>query len=285
MVEARFFELADRMTFPVYISFFGFRIHPHFLFESLAYTVGFLVYRKLKDWYGDPIQEGVRWSVIAAAAVGSVLGSKILCWLEDPARVLHHWQDPAVLLGGKTIVGGLIGGLIAVEWVKKRVGKTRRTGDLFAVPMCVGIALGRIGCFLSGLQDDTYGLPTTLPWGINFGDGHFRHPTQLYEIVFVLILAAILYRLMNRPHLQGDIFKLFMVSYFGWRLVIDFIKPDPRFMSMTSLQWASIAMILFYCGDVFRWIAAALPARISSNPETNFPLETVAIKQDVREGM
>jgi phosphatidylglycerol---prolipoprotein diacylglyceryl transferase len=273
------------MSFPVYIPVFAFRIHPHFLFESLAYTVGFFVYRKLKDRYGDPIQEGVRWSVIAAAAVGSVVGSKVLCWLEDPARVLHHWQNPAVLLSGKTIVGGLIGGLIAVEWVKKRVGETRRTGDLFAVPMCVGIAVGRIGCFLSGLQDDTYGSPTTLPWGINFGDGQFRHPTQLYELVFVLILAATLYKLMNRPHLQGDIFKLFMVSYFGWRLAIDFIKPDPRVLGITSLQWASIAMILFYSSDVFRWIAAAIPIKTVSNPETNGPLQTVAVKKDVREGM
>jgi phosphatidylglycerol:prolipoprotein diacylglycerol transferase len=251
------------MSFPVYIPLFGLKIHPHFVFESLAYTVGFFVYRKLKSRFGDPVDDGVRWSVIAAAALGSVIGSKVLYWLEDPASVIHNWNNPAVLLGGKTIVGGLVGGLIAVEWVKRRMGETQRTGDLFAVPMCIGIAVGRIGCFLSGLEDDTYGFPTSLPWGINFGDGKFRHPTQLYELIFVLVLAVVLYMQMKRPHLQGDIFKFFMVAYFGWRLFIDFIKPDARLLGMTSLQWASIAMLIFYSRDVFRWITAPLPAKIT----------------------
>ena len=273
------------MSFPVYIPFFGFKVHPHFVFESLSYTVGFFVYRKLRDRYGDPVEQSVRWSVIAAAAFGSVVGSKILCWLEDPTRVVNNWHNPAVLLGGKTIVGGLIGGLIAVEWVKKRMGEHRRTGDLFAVPMCIGIAVGRIGCFLSGLQDDTYGSPTALPWGINFGDGKFRHPTQLYELVYVLVLAAVLYAWMNRPHVQGDIFKAFMVAYFAWRLVIDFIKPDSRLLGMTALQWASIAMLLFYSRDVFRWIDAVLPAKMANYSKRIIPVEMVPVGKDLKEGL
>ncbi len=50
-------------------------------------------------------------------------------------------------------MGGLAGGLIAVELVKKRFGVTAGTGDLFAIPLAVGIAIGRIGCFLTGLPD------------------------------------------------------------------------------------------------------------------------------------
>lgn len=253
------------MTFPVYIPLFGLRIHPHFIFESLAYTLAFVIYRKLKARYGDPVNESVRWSVIAAAAFGAVLGSKFLYWLEDPVRIATHWHDPAVILGGKTIVGGLIGGLIAVEWVKKRIGETRRTGDLFAVPLCMGLAIGRIGCFLSGLDDDTYGSPTTLPWGINFGDGKFRHPAPLYELIFALILAAFLYRMMKRPHVQGDVFKAFMVAYFSWRLGIDFIKPDARLFGMTALQYAGIAMLIFYVRDIFRWITALLPTKMAGS--------------------
>ncbi len=48
--------------------------------------------------------------------------------------------------------------------MKRIAGIRSRTGDLFAVPLCVGIAIGRIGCFLAGLADDTYGKPTSLPW-------------------------------------------------------------------------------------------------------------------------
>ena len=52
--------------------------------------------------------------------------------------------------------------------------RRRSTGDLFVVPLCVGTAIGRIGCFLSGLEDRTYGTPTSLPWGDRFRRRHRR---------------------------------------------------------------------------------------------------------------
>jgi len=117
-----------------------------------------------------------------------------------------------------------------------------------------GIAIGRIGCFLTGLGDDTYGSPTSLPWGVNFGDGIPRHPAQVYDIVFLLLLACALLIVMRRPHVQGDVFKMFMVGYNGWRLAIDFIKPDPKFWGLNSIQWVCLAVLVFYSGDIRRWI-------------------------------
>ena len=83
-----------------------------------------------------------------------------------------------MLLGGKTIVGGLIGGLVGVELVKLAMGIRRSTGDLYAPALAVAIAIGRIGCLLTGVADDTSGTPTSLPWGMDLGDGVSRHPTQ-----------------------------------------------------------------------------------------------------------
>ena len=180
------------MHFPVYLKLFGFGLHPHFLFESLGYSIGFLVFRLLKTRFGDVVPGNDRWSVIAAAAFGAAVGSKVLYWLEDPQRIITHWNNFQLVWGGKTVVGGLIGGLIAVEWTKKKLNIRERTGDLFAVPLCVGTAIGRIGCFLTGLEDDTYGRPTSLAWGIDFGDGIKRHPTQIYEIFFLVVLAGLL---------------------------------------------------------------------------------------------
>jgi phosphatidylglycerol:prolipoprotein diacylglycerol transferase len=56
----------------------------------------------------------------------------------------------------------LIGGLVAVESTKWWLGVTTRTGDLFAIPLAAGTAIGRVGCFLTGLEDRTHGTPTTL---------------------------------------------------------------------------------------------------------------------------
>lgn len=232
-----------------------FPLHPHLLLETLAYLCGFRLYRFLRNRYSDPVSSSNRWSVVAAAAVGAALGSKLLFFVEDPGFTWAHLHDPIALMGGKTIIGGLIGGLLAVELTKKICGIQVRTGDLFAVPLCLGIAIGRLGCFFTGLADNTYGIPTTLPWGVDFGDGIRRHPVQLYEVIFMLALGLALFRLFQRPHVPGDIFKCFMVAYACFRLLIDFLKPYPRFAGLGTLQWACIFMFGYYVPDLWRWVA------------------------------
>jgi prolipoprotein diacylglyceryltransferase len=232
-----------------------FRLHPHYVFDLLAYSGGFRLFLLERRRLGDTIDTRARWSVVAAAILGAAIGSKVFFWLEDPRETLAHWHDLAFLLGGKTIVGGLIGGLVAVELEKRWAGLTRRTGDLFAMPLAAGIAVGRIGCFLSGLPDRTFGTPTQLPWGVNFGDGVPRHPTQLYESIVMAAVAILLGRLTRRPHREGDVFKLFMTAYFALRLMVDHFKPEPRvLLGLTSLQWASVAVLLYYGDDVRRWL-------------------------------
>jgi phosphatidylglycerol---prolipoprotein diacylglyceryl transferase len=242
------------MTFPVYIPVGTLKLHPHFIFELAAYAIAFRVYLLLRKRFGDVLEDGTRWWMIATAAMGAVVGSRLLYWFEDPALTVAHWRDPAFLMGGKTIVGALIGGLFAVEVVKRLMNIALRTGDLFAVPLCVGIAIGRIGCFLTGLEDHTSGIATSLPWGINFGDGITRHPTQLYEVIFALALGMFLWRKMQQPFVPGDLFKMFMVAYFSFRFICDFFKPEVRvFLSMSSIQWACAAMLVYYWSDWIRW--------------------------------
>lgn len=216
-------------------------VHPalHPLFESLGYACGFAFYR-LQRQQGDVISREQRWSVLAAATFGALLGSRLLGLLEQAPHLGLHWQL-FFMPGGKTIVGGLLGGWLAVEITKHILGITTRTGDLFAIPLAIGIAIGRIGCFFAGLADDTYGRATTLPWGIDFGDGIHRHPTQLYEIIFLLILSALLWHMMRRPHQEGAVFRTFLASYLGWRLLIDFLKPQPLIFGLNAIQWACIA--------------------------------------------
>src|SRR5262249_1281570 len=125
--------------------------------------------------------------------------------------------------------------------------------DLFALPLCAGIAIGRIGCFLAGLEDDTYGVATSLPWGVDFGDGVRRHPTQVYEMLWLALLAWWIYRLTQRAHRNGDLFKTFMVGYFVFRLAVDFIKPGGTIAGLTGIQWACVAMLIYYAQD-FPWL-------------------------------
>jgi len=216
--------------------------HPewHPLFEALGYVSGYLVYRWMRQRRGDTLNDELRWSVIAAAMVGALVGARSLGLLEQAPKVGLHWSE-LLQPGGKTIVGGLLGGWLAVELMKRVSGVRTRTGDLFAVPLCVGIAVGRIGCFFAGLADYTYGTATKLPWGVDFGDGVRRHPTQLYEFVFLMVLAWGLWRWMKRPHSEGVVFRGFLAAYLGWRLVVDFIKPQPVVHGLDVIQWACLA--------------------------------------------
>ncbi len=244
------------MHFPIYFRIWGFSFHPHFVMEFLAYAIGFQVYLVLKRKFRDVIAPAERWQVIAAAVFGAALGSRMLGWLEDPVLA---WQ--AGLVGGKTIVGALIGGWIAVEAAKARMGVRIRTGDLLAIPLAVGIAIGRVGCFLTGLPDQTYGTATTLPWGVDFGDGVRRHPTQLYEILFLVALSFVLWRgmkMVSRSVWQtGDVFRLFMISYALWRVGIDFLKPEPRVLGLSLIQWVCLAVVAYCWRDLRRIVGAA----------------------------
>lgn len=220
--------------------------HPawHPVFETLAYTTGYLTFRVLRARQGDILAEPQRWNVLAAAAFGALVGSRTLGFAEQWPTVVSAWQSGHFLQllitpGGKTIVGGLLGGWLGVEMMKAITGIRSRTGDLFVLPLCVGMAVGRIGCLIAGLADDTYGKPTTLPWAVDFGDHIGRHPVQLYEILFLVLLGFIISRPAQLP--EGARFRIFLASYLAWRVVIDFLKPQPLAAGLNVIQWACLA--------------------------------------------
>ena len=249
------------MEFPVYIGFGALKFHPHPLFETLGYFLGYRLYLYLRRGKGDHVNDWHRLVVLAAAIVGGTIGSKLLAWVEDPTRTLQHITDIGLLFSGKSIVGGLVGGLIAVELAKGWIRLKTHTGDLYALPLITGMGIGRIGCFLTGLADETHGLPTSLPWGIDFGDGIPRHPTQLYEVLFLGLLALLLWRRSRRPYPTGDLFKGFMVGYLGWRFLIDFVKPYPAvFLGLGSIQWVCLLTVAYYAPHLPRLLGLKTPA-------------------------
>jgi prolipoprotein diacylglyceryltransferase len=252
------------MTFPFYLQIGSLTLHPHLVFESLAYFIGFRIYLLTRSKDRLPAVQST-W-VIVAAILGAAIGSKLLFWFEDPMQTAQHWNDPVYLMGGKTIVGALLGGLIAVEWMKKRIGVARSTGDDFVFPLIVGMAIGRIGCYLSGLPDHTYGNPTSLWIGVDFGDGVPRHPTQIYEIAFLLLLACGLTAVKLRAKQQrmilpeGALFQLFMTGYLLYRFFVDFIKPTVTpYLGLNNMQLACLVALFYYIWKIKAWMPHTMP--------------------------
>ncbi len=112
----------------------------------------------------------------------------------------------------------------------------------------LAIIIGRIGCFLTGIHEETYGIPTDSVFGMHLGDQYLRHPVALYEIVFLFGLWMVLkYIQKQKKYPSGFLFQIFMLSYFIFRFFLDFIKPRVEIAgSLGTIQLTCICVIIYY---------------------------------------
>lgn len=227
------------MPFPLPIGF-------HLITDVLSIFIAYRYYLYLKKKQGDFLEERTRFAIIVGAATGALVGSRLLAFIE-------HFETASQLpwlyiFSSKTIVGGVIGGIVGVEIAKKFLKIKSATGDLLTFPLILGIIIGRVGCFFTGIYDGTVGNVTTLPWGMDLGDGLLRHPTSLYEIIFLVIIFCVLKKISKGiPMKPGILFRLFVVSYLVFRFCIEFIKPiDTLYIGLSAIQLASLIFALYY---------------------------------------
>jgi prolipoprotein diacylglyceryltransferase len=228
----------------------------HIVFECAGIATGAALYRKGQRAAGGPgLTAPGRFAVLVGLLTGAALGNK-LAFLAERPDVWHGWLQGRFAWPGQSIVGGLVGGLVGVEVAKAWTHQTVSTGDAMVWPVAIGIAIGRVGCFAAGLHDDTYGLATSWPWGLDFGDGVPRHPTQLYDMAMVALLAwAVNGRFARVP---GLAFKLFLSGYLAWRLLIDGFKPVPHAYAggLSGIQWLCAVVLACYAPVVWRALSA-----------------------------
>jgi len=155
---------------------------------------------------------------------------------------------------GFSMVGGIAGAIASIEAFKWFTGVRGSTGIVFAAPFAATVAVGRLGCFFSGLDDFTYGTPTSVPWAVDFGDGVPRHPVQLYES---LAMAAMFVVLIQR-FVARDRFWLANGFYLvvGWyalqRFVWEFFKPYATLVGPFNLFHMVCLGLLLYAGLMIR---------------------------------
>ena len=235
------------MTLPFEPIVFGIKLNVHLILEYLAFFIAFRYYVRLRKSVNDTISSNNRLSIILGAIIGSFVGSRLMGFLENPL-IDFSLENLLLLLNTKSIMGGLFGGLIGVEVSKKIIHEKQSSGDLFTFPIILGIIIGRIGCFLSGTNEFTYGNETDFFTGMDLGDGLMRHPTSLYEIIFLLLLFLILQKIkVSTAKENGLLFKIFMISYFGFRFLIEFIKPNIFYvLELSSIQLLCISCWIYY---------------------------------------
>lgn len=246
------------MTLPFEPTVFGIKLNVHLILEYLAFFIAFRYYVYLRKHKPDSISSKNRLSIILGAIFGAFLGSRFFGFLENPMIPISA-DNLLQLLNTKTIMGGLFGGLLGVELAKKIIHEKKSSGDLFTYPIILGIIIGRIGCFLSGTNEFTYGKETHFFLGMNLGDGLSRHPIALYEIIFLLFLVFFLQKISYfTKRKNGLLFQLFMIAYFGFRFGIEFLKPNVFYVfGLSSIQWLCIICWTYYAPTLKKLIKNA----------------------------
>ncbi|PIN79409.1 prolipoprotein diacylglyceryl transferase [Candidatus Woesearchaeota archaeon CG10_big_fil_rev_8_21_14_0_10_34_8] len=202
-------------------------------YYGLAYVVGILlgyfiikhlIKKKEIDITSDELDD-----LILYIALGVLIGSRLFYFLfynfssfiQNPLIIFKIWQ------GGMSFHGGLIGVITAGYIFCKRYNKNFfELADLCVIPTAIALGLGRITNFING---ELYGRPTSLPWGVDFGDGVYRHPSQLYEAGKNFVIFGILWFLKNKDLKKGTLFWAFITMYGTFRFFIEFGRqPDPQ---------------------------------------------------------
>jgi prolipoprotein diacylglyceryltransferase len=217
----------------------------HTVFDLLAWTIAALlgVWIAKQGWLtGTAPKRTIKSDphYFTALALGAIAGAILF------GSVNLNLAGAITL--GHSIAGALAGGIVAVETYKWRKGVRGSTGTIFVAPLAAGIAVGRIGCFLAGLPDYTYGIPTTLPWGVDFGDGVPRHPVQLYESAAMLLFLLWYLRGIARGNalFVCDGFYVFVAWYGAQRFMWEFLKPYPKLLGPLNLfHMLCLAMIAY----------------------------------------
>lgn len=212
-------------------------------------TCGFLLRRSQASL---PLMAWQKLGIGIGAFCGAMIGAKLPFLFSDLSGLM---SGSAWLADGKTIMCGIVGGYFGVELAKWVLDVRVKTGDTFAAPVALAVAIGRLACFSAGC---CFGAPTNLPWGCYFqhsprdeisGELVRRHPTQLYEAAFHLLAAALLFEFGRRGLLRGQLIKAYILAYLGYRFLTEFIRPEAElWLGLTGYQWACLLLAPLFIG-------------------------------------
>src|SRR5437588_5602191 len=207
--------------------------------------------------------------IIGIAGLAGLVGARLYHVLESPSDFFSDPWPQLFSRFGFAWFGGFLGGFIALIIVARHFRvPILQFLDIASPAACVGYAIGRIGCLLSG--DGDYGMPTTLPWGMSFPNGVVPttervHPTPLYEFFIWLVIAVILWRIGKKAAIgarpKGEIFCAYLILTGVARFLIEFIRINPRsFFGLSNAQTASLVSMVV--GSILLWrIKSRLPGR------------------------
>lgn len=233
---------------PVLFEILGLKIYGYGAMIALGILAAVTLLDKRSKKIGYNEEHIFNMSIVGI--IGGILGGKLLYIIVDIKYIIENPEMLKDLGNGFVIYGAIIGGALAIYlYCKKKNWDVLKMFDLVIPSVALAQGFGRIGCFLAGC---CYGKPTKLPIGVVFTNSPFApsnihlHPTQIYSSIFDFLLALFLLWYSGKSKKSGRTFSLYVIIYGVGRIIVEFLRGDPRgnvFILSTS-QFISVFSII-----------------------------------------
>lgn len=254
-----------------------FKIGPFNVYSfGLMMAIGFIVanYVLVREFTRKKLDPNFANKLTFIAIIFGIAGSKILSLLESWSDFLKDPIGMAISPGGLTWYGGFILAFIVILFaVRRKHYNFMMITDAFAPALILGYGVARLGCHFSG--DGDYGIPTDLPWGVDYSKGIVPpsialkdfpqitakfpggivpdntplHPTPIYEFIACAIIFLFLWRMRKKPWPSGQLFMTYLALAGLERFLVEFIRLNPRLLFGLS-EAQLISVLLIFIGTV-----------------------------------
>jgi len=194
----------------------------YIIFNIIGMLSALIVSKKMREGIKRDLTSEQKLKNMAGLITGAIIGSKM-------PVILSYGFNIAVILSSKSIYGALIGAYIGINISKYISGLKGNFGDLYILPLCIGIFFGKIGCYFYGCC------------------GSENYPVQIWTAGFHLALFFFFYFIHNHKYLIGGHFALYMILYSSYRFCIEFLRTEPRvLLDFTIYQLMAIIFLPYF---------------------------------------
>ncbi|MFH1112183.1 MAG: prolipoprotein diacylglyceryl transferase [Patescibacteria group bacterium] len=225
-------------------------LHWYGLLVALGILAGYLIAYKLwlkSGRQAKNLEQISLWLIIVGFIGARLFDVFIFEWELFKHQLDLVWQ---IWQGGLAIHGALFGGLIVILWyAKKHHDSLWQILDIFAPSLALGQAIGRWGNYFN---QELFGLPTNLPWGIyilpeNRPDQYilseYFHPVFLYESLVLLIIFWVLLKIYKKAYQPGTVFLIYLLLAGITRFILEFIRLDDQLIIFGLRSGMAIALM------------------------------------------